>query len=305
MRFNRLDLNLLVALDALLTECSISRAAERVHVSQSSMSHMLARLREHFGDELLVQVGRKMTMTPRAEALQEPIRDVLVRINTTIDVDPVFDCTTSERQFSLRVSDFSMRILMPPALALAQAQHSKARFRFMLQLEHPFRALERGEVDLLIIPEAYRSAEHPSESLFTESFVGMVWSGSQHAGREMTMDRFIAAQHIVAEPGSAGSPSYEEWFLKRYGISRNVQVGCPIFTAIPALLVGTEMVAIVHARVAREALQHLPLKTVPLPVDVPPLVQHVQWHKHRSHDPGIAWVRRLLHDAARQLDPVT
>lgn len=119
MRFNRLDLNLLVALDALLTERSITRAAERVHLSQSAMGNALGRLREHLGDELLVQVGRQMELTPRAEVLQEAVRDVLVRIDTSIAAQPEFNCSRSDREFKLFISDYSMDMLMPHALALA------------------------------------------------------------------------------------------------------------------------------------------------------------------------------------------
>ena len=119
MRFKKLDLNLLVALDALLTEKNVTRAGERVFLSQSTMSNALARLRQYFDDELLVQVGGRMELTPRAVMLHDAVRDVLVRIDTTIAAKPAFDPTESDREVTLFVSDYSMEVLIPGALALA------------------------------------------------------------------------------------------------------------------------------------------------------------------------------------------
>jgi LysR family nod box-dependent transcriptional activator len=120
MRFNKLDLNLLVALDAMLLERNISRAAERLHVSQSAMSSSLARLRTYFDDPLLVQVGRRMELTPRAQALKEVVRDILGRVDTAIATRPQFDPAQSDREFRLLVSDYTLVTLMPHLLALVR-----------------------------------------------------------------------------------------------------------------------------------------------------------------------------------------
>jgi DNA-binding transcriptional LysR family regulator len=112
MRFHRLDLNLLVALDALLTERSVTKAGERLYLSQSAMSGALAKLREHFEDELIVQVGRKMVLTPLAESLQRRVRDVLKMAQSLLGSRPTFDPRTSERRFSIVSSDVVMSVLM-------------------------------------------------------------------------------------------------------------------------------------------------------------------------------------------------
>lgn len=302
MRFNNLDLNLLVALDALLTERSISRAAERVHLSQSTLSHSLARLREHFEDELLVQVGRKMELTPRAESLRDPIRDILVRIGSAVELKPAFDPAKSDRQFVLHVSDYSMERLFPRVLALAEQQHSRVRFRLLPQTGNPTRLLERGEVDVLLIPEDFRSVDHPIEPIFRENFVVMMWSGSRLARADFNIDTYAAARHIVMEPVGTGHPAYENWLVQRHGVSRHIEVSTYNFTAIPSMLVGTELVATVHARLARHAAATMPLKVVPLPVEIPDLVQVMQWHKHRTQDPGLGWLRTLIKQAGEQMD---
>lgn len=302
MRFNRLDLNLLVALDALLSERSISRAAEKVHLSQSTMSHALGRLREHFKDELLVQVGRRMELTPRAEGLCDPIRDVLVRISSTIDAEPMFDPARSDRVFVMQVSDFTMELLLPHLLALASDQRSKVRFKLMPQTGNPALALERGEVDMLVIPEAYCSPEHPTEAVFEEDFQVVMWRESRLAQVELTTTRYAQARHIVMEPANTGRPAYESWLVQGHGITRDVVLSTYSFCALPSMIVGTEFIATVHSRLARRAAATLPIKVVPVPVPMPPLVQTMQWHQHRTRDPGLVWVRSLLRAAACRMN---
>ncbi len=302
MRFNRLDLNLLVALDALLTECNISHAAEKVHISQSTMSHSLARLREHFGDELLVQVGRKMELTSRGESLRHPIRDVLVRISSTIDTQPGFDPASSDREFTLHVSDYTMEILLPHAFALAEEQRSRVRFKLLPQVGSPTRSLERGEVDIALMPNDYCSAEHPKEACFEEDFVCVVWSGSRLATEELSIERYVAARHVVMEPAGSAQPAFENGFVKRHGISREISVAAYSFTAQCAMVVGTELIATVHKRLALRAAGYLPLKLQSPPVSIPGMTLCMQWHQHRTNDPGLRWLRELLKQAALRMD---
>lgn len=298
VRFNKLDLNLLVALDALLTERSITRAAERVHLSQSAMSNALGRLRDYFEDELLVQVGRKLEMTPRAAVLHEAVRDVLLRIDTSIAAQPQFDCATSDREFRLCVSDYTMEVLIPRALAIAAHQRSTVRFRLLPQVAAPARALEQGEADLLVIPTAYCSPDHPTETLYTDDFVCVVWSESSHARQGLSFERYAGAGHVVMQPVNTDQPAFESWFVQRYGLSRRIEATTYSFAALPFLVVGTECVATVHAMLANAVKAALPITLLPLPLPMPAFEQAMQWHKYRSLDPGLLWLRRLMQQAA-------
>jgi LysR family nod box-dependent transcriptional activator len=302
MRFKKLDLNLLVTLDALLTERSISRAGEKLFLSQSATSNALARLREYFDDELLVQVGRRMELTPRAESLCEPVRDVLVRLEATIAVQPDFDATATDREFRIFVSDFTMVTLVPHLLALAQQQRATARLHFLQQFNQPARALERGEADLLVIPRAYCSEEHPVDTLFEERFVCTVWNQGRHAQRPLTFDDYVAASHVAVQPAGNEQPAYEGWFMQRYGVARRVDVTTYSFAALPALVVGTDRVATVHERLLKNFGAGLPLVQHPLPMPMPPMEQGLQWHKYRSKDPGLTWLRALMHQAVQRMD---
>jgi DNA-binding transcriptional LysR family regulator len=301
MRFNKLDLNLLVALDAMLTEKNISRAAERMFISQSAMSNALARLRQYFDDELLVQVGRRMELTPRAQFLHEIVRDVLVRVDAAVQTVPVFDYANSDRNFTLFVSDFTLQTLVPHVLALAYRRAPGVRFQFLPQTSEPKKSLERGEVDLMVIPAGYCSPDHPTELLFDEVLSCVVWSGSRLAARPITLEEYKSAHHIAVIPG-LDKPAVDGLFLQQYGIARKVDVTTFSFASAAFLVIGTDRIATVHTRLADQAKSMLPLTLHPFPLDMPKMQQVVQWHAHRSFDPGLVWLRKLLQEGARLMN---
>jgi LysR family nod box-dependent transcriptional activator len=303
MRFNRLDLNLLVALDALLAEGSITRAAERLNLSQSATSNALARLREYFEDELLVQVGRRMEATPRAESLRGPVRDLLMRVDSTIATQPKFDPSLTTRRFRIIASDYTQLILGPHLMSLAQAQGCRAEFEFCPQVSSPQRELERGEADLLIIPHHYTSPDHPCETLFEDGFVCLVWRDSPLAQGTLTRMRYEDARHVVMVPPNGGqTASHEAMLVQQAGVQRTYAARTHSFGSVPAMVVGTDYLATVHARMAW-SLQHCwPLKIRPVPLEMPPMAQGVQWHRYRSQDPGMIWLLDLFRAAVRRLD---
>lgn len=303
MRFKKLDLNLLVALDALLTEKNVTRAGERVFLSQSTMSNALSRLRQYFDDELLVQVGGRMELTPRAELLHEAVRDVLVRIDTTVAALPAFDPSESEREFTLFVSDYSMEMLVPGMLALAHQRNCKVRFNLQPQVGQPHRHLERGEADLLIIPENFCSADHPVEQLFQDRFVCVVWRDSPLAQGELTRARYLQAHHASMRPPEGGLPVFDSWLASDHGLTREIGLTTYSFSVIPYLVVGTDLIGTVHSRQAVKLQGLLPIEIRPVPLAMKTFQQTMQWHKYRTRDPGLIWLRELLREAAAGMGP--
>ncbi len=316
MHFHKLDLNLLVALDTLLSLQSVSRAAEQLHMSQSAMSNALSRLRDYFDDELLVQIGRKMELTQRAEVLRDAVHDVLLRIDTTITAQPKFEPAKADRVFRICVSDYSMVTLIPSLLALAQSQASAVKFQLLPQVGQPDRALERGEADLLVVPNSFCSANHPKDILFQETFCCVVWSGSRIASSgKLDSEAYSQAGHVamqpisyawssqvVMQPPGGSSMSFEAGTMQKMGLERRVEVSTFSFVGAPSLVIGTERIATVHARLARMAERYLPVKLFPLPIALPPMEQAVQWHKYATQDPGLVWLRGLLSEAVRNMD---
>jgi DNA-binding transcriptional LysR family regulator len=300
MRFNKLDLNLLVALDAMLTERNISRAAERMHMSQSAMSNALGRLRTYFEDELLVQVGRRMELTPRAESLKDIVRDVLVRVDAGVLTSPSFDFTRSDREFTLAVSDFTLQTLMPHVMALANRKAPGVRIQLSQQFSEAERALERGEVDLLVIPEPHCSPAHPTEFLFESDLSCVVWKGSRLADVTLTVDEFKAAGHVVVS--LHGGAPFDQGLLEKYGIVRRIEATTFQFSSAAFLVLETDRIATVHSRLARQAEKFLPVTAHPFPLAVPKMRQTIQWHKYRSYDPGLQWFRSLVHEAVARME---
>ena len=298
MRFKQLDLNLLVALDNLLALQSVSQAADRMNMSQSAMSNALTRLRTYFNDPLLVQVGRRMELTPRAEAMQAAIRDILVRVEATIETAPDFDPTQSTRAFHILLSDYTMTTLAPIVLNLAAQEGATVRFHFLPQIASPFVLLDQGEADLLIAPRVYCSADHPIENVYSDEFVCLVWKDGVHGGRELTPPRFEEAGHVVMVP-TGQAQTVESQALLDMGIQRRVEVRSYSFSALPNLVVGNDRIATVHGHIARVAAQNLPVEIHPLPFDMPPMDQAMQWHAYRESDPGLTWLRDLFLRAGR------
>lgn len=302
MRFNKLDLNLLVVLNALLSECNISRAAEKLYLSQSATSSALGRLRAYFEDELLVSAGRQLVLTPRAKELVEPVREVLMRIDTTIAAQPVFDPATETRAFTFLVSDYTTAVLLPPLLEVLYREAPGIRIHLRDQSDRPGDVLELGDADFMVIPSQYLAKEHPSAMLFEEDYLCVTWEHNRRVREHLTFDDYLACGHVIATFASANPLStFDGWFMESYDVKRRVEVTAPTMAALPALVVGTDRIATVHRRIALRAQASLPVKVWEPPPRIPRLVQSLQWHRHRNNDPAICWLRDRIVDVARHV----
>jgi DNA-binding transcriptional LysR family regulator len=295
MHFRGLDLNLLVALDALITERSISRTGEKIHLSQPATSGALARLREYFKDDLLVPMGRKMVLTPLAEELALPVRQFLVQAEAIIHRSPAFSPEASDRTFRLVMSDYVATVVMSRALPEIQRQAPGITIQ-VLVLGARTDWIERGEADLMIMPKQYLSKKHPTEPLFGDEFVCIAWTGNRAVGiRTISMQDYLRFGHVVARFGEQQQvPAFEEQFMEQFSEARRIEVVTTGFTLIPQLVVGTTRIATIHRRLAQFYARQLPLKILRPPVEIPGVVESMQWHTIREGDPGLLWLRRLL-----------
>ena len=290
MRFQRLDLNLLVALDALLSERSVSLAAERIFLSQSATSSALGRLREYFNDELLVMKGRQMVLTARGEELIEPVRAVLQQIRTTIAVAPEFDPATSDRTVTIMASDYATEVLLSQALQQFSQTAPHMTFEIAPLNEQIIETLERGGADLLVTIDYAISPDYPSEQLYDDDYVVVGWEGNPHLAGGMDRDLYFRLGHVTTKFGRARVPAFEEWFMRSQSMPRRVEIAAPSFLSVPFLLVGTERIATMHRRLALRMAKHLPLKIMPVPFDIPPVRTAVQWHSSNDCDKALRWV---------------
>jgi LysR family transcriptional regulator, nod-box dependent transcriptional activator len=290
MRFQRLDLNLLVALDALLAERSVSLAAERICLSQSATSSALGRLREYFADELLIVKGRQMVLTSRAEELVEPVRAVLEQIRTTISVAPPFDPATSDRKIRLMASDYLTEVLLATALRDLLSEAPGMQFEIAPMADALQEALERGSSDILFCIDYALSADHPSQILFEDDYVVVGWDQNPAMTGAMSRELYFELGHVTARFGKSQTPVFEDWFVRRQSQQRRVEIIAPSFLAVPGFIIGTNRIATMHRRLATKLTSYLPLVMREVPLAIPPIREAVQWHISNSNDPAIRWV---------------
>jgi DNA-binding transcriptional LysR family regulator len=301
MRLEKLDLNLLVALDVLLQERGVSLAADRLHLSQSATSGVLARLRDYFKDDLLVLNGRSMVLTPRAEKLVEPVRAVLEQIRETILVDEPFEPKTSDRTLAIMATDYIVEILLRPAVIACASEAPGITFELVPIVEHPVEALLRGQADLLIGIDNVVSTEHPTALLYTEDFVIAGWRDNPMLDGAMTLETYGQLGHIAVRFGQHTS-SYEATAAARLGsVARRVEVIAPNFMSVGGLIVGTHRIATLHRLLALRMAEYLPLKLMELPFEMLPVREIAQWSSRNANDPAIAWLVDRLKQIAKQV----
>jgi LysR family nod box-dependent transcriptional activator len=301
MDLHRFDLNLLVALDALLTERNVTQAGARLHLSQSAMSGALARLRSFFGDDLLVPVGRRMVLTPFAEQLVDPVRATLLQVRGTLAATPRFDPATANRSFSIAVSDYVTVVLMHDALQRARREAPNVVFELRPLGKQAVEDLESGELDFRIVPREFLSPGHPTDVLFEDTYTCVAWSGNQSIGDTISVEEYLSAGHVAVKNWTT---AYDERFLQQANYRRRIEVWTSTFTLAPQLVVGTDRIATTTTRLALHYSRILPLKLVPLPVNIPPMVELVQWHRIRDEDPAFHWFRRVLKETVATLPDI-
>jgi DNA-binding transcriptional LysR family regulator len=298
MRFKGLDLNLLVCLDALLELQNVTRAAEHLSLSQPAISSALARLRTYFDDPLLVQNGKRMMPTTHALRLRPAIRAILADVDTLVGVSPHFDPATTTRRFSICTSDFLTSVLIGPLLTRLSVIAPGVQFDITPVSDDVTQRLDRGEIDLLLTPDAYVSSEHPAVLLFEETHVVVGARDNPLLQAPLDLAGFLGAGHVAVEIGRINRLSFAESFLRAQGIERRVEVSVSSFTIIPELLAGTMRLALMHRRLAEQAALHYPITLAPLPFDMPPMREMAQFHRTRADDAGLRWLVGALQDVS-------
>ncbi|WP_416978961.1 LysR family transcriptional regulator [Streptomyces sp. T028] len=301
MGLGAMDLNLLVALEALLEEKNVTHAGVRLNSSQSAMSGSLARLRRHFNDELLVRMGREYELTPLAERLLPVVRASLHKAEEALSLTRHFDPAQTRQRFSVVMSDYVMTVLVEPLLRAIAVQAPGVRIDF-----HP---LVHGEPetdthlrchDLMIAPLGYQ-LPGVSETVMHDRFVCIV-----DPGNPLLTDGRLALRDLAEMPHAASafgkSLTPTDRQLETLGITPTVQVSAPGFSVLPFLVSGTDMVALVPERLARRYEPFARCVAVPTPFPDVPLVEAMHWHPHRHADPAHRWLREIVRNVGASLD---
>ncbi|MFI5017734.1 MAG: LysR family transcriptional regulator [Dongiales bacterium] len=301
INLSRFDLNLLVALDALLTERSVTRAAVRVGLRQSAMSHNLARLRKLLGDELLVRGPAGMQPTPRALALIEPVRTSLAQITTLLSHDESFDPGTAERLFRIGLPDSAEVLFGPTLLTHLCAAAPGLRLRFY-PTDGVFEALDADRLDLGIIfgPLPEGGSHHKRRALGGDSYLCMFNAERVGVSPPISLEDYLRLPHVLTNQGKGEQGVVDEALAAR-GLRRRVVLTTARFVAVPFLVAAAPVITTMHARLARYFAGALGLSLSPVPVKLrsPPVT--LVWHASYDHDPAHIWLRGTVTRIAREL----
>ena len=294
------DLNLLIPLEVLLTECSVTRAAERLYLTQPATSKILARLRRHFDDPLLVRNGRDLGRTALGDYLLDRVHELVAQIDQL--APRVFDPATAKRSFSLMMSDFAAAVLMPsilPSLTSCPGVSLHVRaFGASYATD-----LEDGIIDLLLTSDEHLLAQHRVAPLFTEKWVVITAADNLLIGERLSAAQYTMMRHVVVRYEDGRVPAMEEAYIRKHGIDRQVVAYVPSYAQLLWMLRGTTYLGIVQESIARIAQQALGLRMLPAPMDLPPLREVMQWHRRSDGDSGAAWLRSVILDAAASVFP--
>jgi DNA-binding transcriptional LysR family regulator len=269
---------------------NVSHAGERLHLSQSATSGALARLREYFDDDLLIQQGRAMVPTHLGAALQPQVRSALMQIEDTIIARPGFDPALEQREIRIIASDYVMVTWLAPVFARLAGTAPGLRFQVSLPTKDPIGALETGVADLLLMPEKYASNQHPSTACFEDTYCVIACLQNDKIGKTLDLDTFYDTPHVDAVFPTV-EPVYSEWFMRQSGRERRIEIRAGGFTALPHFVIGTERIAVVHRRLAEQFAAHMPLQILDTPVEIPRIVESLQWHRRSEENECLSWVR--------------
>jgi DNA-binding transcriptional LysR family regulator len=302
MRAANFDLNLLVALDALLEEESVSRAAERLRVGQPAMSATLSRLRRAFGDPLLVRSGRGLKRSGFSETLQQPLGEILREIDALLQFGEQFDPSTSRRSFTIVASDHVALVLLRGLFERLSVTAPNVGVRVIPVGETMMEDLSRGTVDLaispselLINPQMFHAAP-----LFQDDFVCVTDASNFGPDEEFTVDDVLSLPYLAVQQGKLSSLIDQRLNEAGYN-SRNVAMTAQSFVMAPFMLPGTRMYTIVQRRLANLLMAEESFTVRESPIPLGEIHEVMAWSPKLAADPGHTWLRAQITQTALQL----
>ena len=295
MKLNRIDLNLLVALDALLTDRSVTQAAKRLSIGQPAMSAALGRLRRLFDDPLLVRQGSGLVPTPLAQSLVDPVRECLASVESIVSVRGTFQPSRDVRRFTVLASDYVLFVLMRSLFAELAAEAPGVLIHVTPIPLDQLDQLRDGRADLLIIPrEIIRDAgaRFPHAPLFTDRHVCAVAVDNPDVGDALSLEKFSTLPYLAYQ---AGAPySLVESQLDVREITRNAKVATETFALAPFLLTGTRLITLLYERLGRQVAEQAGIRLLESPVELPPITEVMYWDPRNTEDAAHRWLRERI-----------
>ena len=299
MNISGFDLNLLVVFDAVLAEGNISRAADRLGLSQPAVSNALARLRKATGDRLFVRLGQGVAPTPYAARIAGPVRQALATIRVSLSENQGFDPATSDRAFALYLTDLGEAFFLPRLLARLSRVAPEVRIRTLpMPQEAAAGVLRSGEVDLAVGSLPDLQAGFYQQRLFREHYVCIAGTGHPEIGTRLSARRFAAARHAIVTPAGTGHGVIERT-LVAHGLEDRIVLRVQNFLVLPSIVATTDLVALVPHSVGSQLSRHNDVRLLPVPIPIPSFDVKQCWHERFHEDPGNRWLRQQFADLFR------
>ena len=292
----QLDLNLLTALDALLEEESVTGAADRLHLSAPAMSRTLGRIRRATGDQILVRAGRVMQPTPRALALRDEVRALVLRSAVVLAPEQELHLETLQRTFTLRAHDALTMLLAPVLAQRVTAVAPGVRLRFLGEASGDTTDLGRGAVDLEIGSAVPSSPAIDHDAVGVDELVGVARAGHPMLAAPIGLEEFVAVPHVLVSRRGRLRDRVDD-LLDAAGFSRTVVAAVATTGAAIAIVGATDVIAVVPESVA--ARLDVGVARFRLPVDLPPVPIVLAWHRQFTDDIGHQWFRTLARELLR------
>ncbi|NVH75242.1 LysR family transcriptional regulator [Paraburkholderia sp. JPY432] len=292
VNLRRLDLNLLVTLDVLLEEHNVTRAAERLNFSQPSVSVHLAKLRDVFGDPLLLPGPRGMRPTAKAQALREPLREALETLQRAVAPTSPFDPAAATQTWRIAATDYAESTIILPMLAGLRAAAPGTRLAIVEAVPPRLaRQAEQGDIDI-----GFHTSEGAPEGLrrrvlFAERYVLVGRAGHPKLKRRPTLAQFCKLEHVIVSPDGGGFFGVTDETLAKLGLARKVVLSVPHFLFMQSVLASTDLVGMLPARLVRGSDA---LRMVEPPVEVPGYEMAMLWHERVHRDPAHQWLREFI-----------
>src|SRR5512143_4041938 len=306
MNLQSIDLNLLVAFEALMEERNVTRAARRVGLSQPAMSNALTRLRRTFDDPLLFRTPSGMSPTPAAQALIEPVRTALSQLRAALEKKPAFNPAASKRAFHVLTSDYVEIVLLAQIVGELRRQADGVSIRVHRPpnvFQPPSRTALSDSFDLAIgfFPDALSlDASVRSEVLFEEDNVCIASAAHPSIKSRISIRQYASARHAAVFYKAEG-PGVIDTILAQKGLTRPLAVIAPHFASVPFIVAESDLIATVPRRLAGRFSKALKLQVLPIPFTMPSFRVAMLWHERVDSDPAHAWLRGLIMETANGL----
>lgn len=291
-RHTSLDLNLLEALDALLHELNVTRAAARIGISQSAMSHKLARLREVFGDPLLVGGRGGMVPTPEAQRIGRTIRQPFLDLRAAMQDTSAFDPATSTRRFMMVSPDYAAFSFLPRARVLVAQEGPLTSLVIREPWPGMVDALRDGTLDLIAGVDLAPAAGLIRTKLFQDALVCVVRHDHPRVGKHLDLETFAALPHLLVTRDPEGTGPVDA-ALAAHGLKRHVAMRVPYHLAAPFIVARSDLLVMTTLALAMDAARLLPLRILRCPLPLPVLKVTMAWHERNQNDPAHKWFREI------------